>query len=364
LKIRQFKDEDWPKFCQFVSENIEGRHCIDKKFNEHWFKTLRYDGWSCMMLEALDGHLAGIMMFIIVPVWFAGQEHQMAWISTTAVDSESQVRGAGAMLYLWGYRTFPIVGGLAGNENSNPINDQLGQKVDGIYMRRYLYLHTPKVAELCLPKHQNIIKSLSFSPKILVPYILMAQPTEHIPLEYDTLWSEFREKLVLTTNRDRRYLEWRYQSPPYIQYQYLEMRADNELKGFSVIRIQETPKGQVVRVMELVAKNGWENTAWQAILAYAEAAGALFTDFQIIGTCYNQSLENAGFLESTETNDLSAIPNLLSPVAHRQWSRTCHIGGRLAKKNQSWCSPDKVYFTKGDSDRDWPTDYDLKQLEF
>jgi hypothetical protein len=359
MEIRQLTDKDWPALYHFLKDNAKG-HCSDRSFNEYWFKTSRYKGWSCMVLEGLDKKLRGIMMFIVVPVWFNGRQQNMAWISTSAVDLSAQKQGAGAMLYLWGYRTFSILGGLAGNENSTPINDILGQKSEDIYMRRYLYLHSSEVCNLCLSKNKEYIRSMALSWKKTLEGGLIARLIANIPKDYNAIWLKFRENFIFTTNRDREYLRWRYQFSPHIKYQFLEMRVDTDLKGFAVIRKQETPYGNIVRVMELISLADYENDTWEAIVSYSENINALFTDFHVIGSFYNKSLQYTGFLESTKKNGLDAFPNLFSPLSHRQWSKTCHFGGNLLKKNKSWLNVDKIYFTKGDSDRDFPTNYELR----
>jgi hypothetical protein len=38
------------------------------------------------------------------------------------------------------------------------------------------------------------------------------------------------------------------------------------------------------------------------------------------------------------------------------------MGGTVARANTDWRASDQVYFTKADSDRDWPTKYELNRL--
>jgi len=85
-------------------------------------------------------------------------------------------------------------------------------------------------------------------------------------------------------------------------------------------------------------------------------------DFLVIGSSQDGSLAEAGFQLADETSGLDCVPHLLSPVEHRPWSNTFHLGGALAQGSEAWRKPEAVYFTKGDGDRDWPTAHDLARL--
>ena len=152
-------------------------------------------------------------------------------------------------------------------------------------------------------------------------------------------------------------LRWRCQAP-YVDYRLLAIRSANRLIGLAVCRPQETPQGQVFRITDMVARPDDAAAVWEAIAA--ATSEALFTDFLVVGTTQDDALAHAGFLESS-VQGLSAIPHLLSPVEHRDWTGTFTLGGALPQSDPGWRSADAIYFTKGDGDRDWPTLYDLER---
>ena len=54
-------DSDWPSISEYIDLELPGTHLKDIPFNEHWFKTERFDGWSSSVIEKSEQTLAGIM---------------------------------------------------------------------------------------------------------------------------------------------------------------------------------------------------------------------------------------------------------------------------------------------------------------
>ena len=358
MRWRHFTDADWPQFTEFAPKYFGQSHPVDRKFNEFWFHTPRYDGWAIQIIEE-DDRIVGMQMEIVVPAKFGDREVLLAWLSNIAVTEDAQARGAGARLLLWTYKNFPLVGATSGNDLSIPILDALGLKIPGIRVRRFIYIHHIRTANLCLSSDRPVVLGASFRPAHPLKTGLVYRWADGIPEDYDELWGRFREKFYLTTERSREYMTWRYLQVLYVEYKLLEMRANGELKAFAALRFEPTPEGNACRVLDFVADDEWAAEAWCSVTEAARTEGALFSDFFVIGTAQDEHLRRAGFLPADEETGLDAVPHLLSPVERRQWTNTFHMGGSLAKADQSWRRPEAVYFTKGDGDRDWPTTYYL-----
>ena len=301
------------------------------------------------------------MMVIVVPAKFGDRIVPLAWISDTAVDDTARKRGAGAALFLWVYKTFPVVGAMSSNEESLPLNALLGLDIPGVKMRRFIYVHDRRTANLCLPAGRPAVLAAAGSPLLPPGDDLTTRWTSGLPSDYDQLWARARVRSFCTTERNREYLEWRYLRAPYAEYRLLEMRNRGTLHALAALRFQTTPEGIVCRVLDIIEDGQWATEAWAALADTARQEGALFTDFMVIGNDQDANLERVGFLPTDTETGLEAIPHLLSPLEHRRWSNTFYMGGQLAKENEAWRRPDAVYFTKGDSDRDWPTTHDLVQ---
>ncbi len=358
MKIRAITDRDWPRLQDFVRAHFGFSHIPDRRFREHWFRNpFSEETWGGRLLERDDGTLAGALMVIVLPGWFAGKETRIAYLSTGVVEEDARAKGQGAALYLWAYRSFPLVLAMAGNELSAPLNALMGQDIPGVAMRRFLRLNRPEALDLCKPDARP---DVSIEPPSALPAGLTAQCLDGIPDDYDAFWRAVRQGLHCGIDKTAEYLDWRCRAP-YTDYRIIEVRRECALIGLAVCRSQETPPGPVVRVTDMIARPEDARDVWTAV---ADATReALLADFLVVGSRYDAALREAGFECASSENGLDLVPHLLSPVEHRQWTSVFTLGGALAQADSDWRSAEAVYFTKGDGDRDWPTLYDLERLE-
>jgi hypothetical protein len=69
------------------------------------------------------------------------------------------------------------------------------------------------------------------------PAEVTAAPAAELPPEVDLLWQRCAEQIDTGTDRDRRYLQWRYLQHPRVRYTVVVARApDAALRGLAVIR--------------------------------------------------------------------------------------------------------------------------------
>jgi hypothetical protein len=364
MKMRPIREADWPAIRDFADRHFGMSHNTNAAFNEHWFRCrgiapeqeAELDGWAGLVI--VDGdRLLGIMMFIITAAQFAGASSPMAWISTGVVDDEARAVGAGAPLYLWIYKKFPIVGALSGNALSGPINSLMGHEIPGVSMCRHLAVHDERVRGILPVEFKGDLSAVFHAGEI--PAALTWNWESGLPADYNQLWEEFGRTGVFTTDRTPEHYQWRVATAPFMDYRILSIRRHKMLVGMAVVRFQETPAGVACRIIDFIAAPADAAGSFAAVAAACANAGALFSDFHVIGSIFDSALDDGGYRRPETDPALDAVPNLLSPVDHRKWTNTFNIGGQLARKNQEWRSPDGVYFTKADSDRDWPTKYEL-----
>lgn len=366
--VRPVRDADWPQLQAFARRHFGPTHLPDRRFHDHWFKTpfggdlggetTASESWGGMMLERPDGTMAGALLVIVLPFWFAGQATTGCYLSTGVVEADARDRGLGAALYLWAYRTFPVVLAMAGNAMSAPLNALMGQDLPGVAMRRFLRPNQPGFLDLCRPQDRALVTA----PPAPLPAGVSARWVADVPADYDPLWRTVRQGIVCTVDRTAAYLRWRA-GAPYVAYRILEIRRAGRLIGLAVCRVQHTPAGPVTRVTDMIAQPADAAAAWTAV-AHA-TADTLLTDFMVVGTTNDHGLRAAGFTDATgadTTSGLDRVPHLLSPVEHRQWTSTFTLGGARPQADPAWRTPAAIYFTKGDGDRDWPTGHDLALL--
>jgi len=358
MRIRKFTDADFPAFVPFSETYLGPSHLTDEGFNKHWFRKIDGSGWNALVLEDANGDLVGACMLIVVSAKIGDKQTELAWISSTAIKDALIDSGAGAKFYVNIYRRFPLVGAMSGNEYSVPINAFMGNEIPNTSMRRFMSIHNEDAFGLCRPDTRATVTLHPIQKGSRTG--LQTGLVDTIPEDYDALWSAFRETVYCCIEKDRAFLRWRYQTAPFIKYRFIEMRRDRRLVALAVLRLQETPMGNAGRILDFISDDHDEAACWSALAAEASEAGAIFSDFHIIGSRHDAALGQAGYSEAKKESGLNAIPNLLSPVDHREWTNTFHMGGKLAKADTAWRAADKVYFTKGDSDRDWPTAYDVR----
>lgn len=360
MKIRAFEDNDWDSFVEFSNEYFGQSQLTDRVFNEHWF----YDGvsknWAIQVLEDDNGCIAGIQMEIIEPIKFGDHTMSVCWMANTAVTDEAQLRGAGALLLLWAYKTFPLLAVTSSNDLSTPLQDKLGITVPELSMRRFIYILDPKTAELCSSSDRSKILDVHFQRSSVSNCTFNL--VDQIPEDYELLWKGFRNKVFCTTERDTNYMRWRYLKSPYVDYKIVEVRSQGVLKGLATVRFEKTPQGHACRVLDFVSEDEWAVETWNSLIDLAGKEESLFIDFMVIGSIQDKYLLKAGFKLVDDEAPLALVPHLLSPVEDRRWTNTFHMGGRLANLEKRWRSHKAVYFTKGDADRDWPTQYYMKNI--
>ena len=359
-----FTDADWPQFDGFAREHFGQSHNRRPEFNRHWFGPDQCGRWNVRKVMTQDtGQLTGLMMLIVADAKFGGQTAPLAWISNAAIVPEAQEAGIGAQLYFWAYKSNKLVGALSGNENSDPINDVLARDIPGTRMERYLWVHQPdRALEFCRDTDQEEVKTAlqqRFTRPLMNASDIEVRSVSQLGPEFEDLWQSFSDGLFFCVNRSRDFMRWRYESAPFVRYAYLEFRSDSRLVGLVPVREQSTPLGPVCRIMDLILAPGREQEVVGRLCNYLDAAGFIFSDFFLIGTYVTDVLLESGFSVSSRHGHVDRIPHLLSPLEHREWTNTVNFGGSLAKSDPSWRDPGVIYFTKADSDRDWPTQYDM-----
>jgi hypothetical protein len=228
--------------------------------------------------------------------------------------------------------------------------------VNGLKLRRFICVLLDDCLKITKKESQCKVKRIIYKkPENIGRYT--SKWVKHIPDEFTDIWTDFSKDFSCTVNRDVDYMKHRYITSPYCDYDILTINSPiGKLCGLAVIRLQDTSHGKCARIVDFVSISGCDIDVWRCILLSCLEKKCLFVDFFIMGTSQDKNLLESGFMLETDSNFLKGIPNLLSPIDYRSWTYTFHIGGYLLKElGTEWCDGKKVWFTKGDGDRDWPT---------
>lgn len=362
MRIRPFGDQDFPALADFEAAHAGGallsyRPLFDRVYRSPWS-----EGFGGMIAED-EGKIEAVALTICVPGMFATRSLILTWPAVILASPKGQAVGAGAQLALWHYRNRDLVPSMNGTEQGNRLKDLLAKSDPAVVMSRFVFVHDREAAAFCAPDRREPALAHRFPDPAVGRGGLSWRWSETITPELDALWAEFRETLALTSERNREVLTWRYVDFPVHSYRFIEIREDNgKLAALAVVRLHETPKGRVCRIVDFIGHPGRTSGAWSAIAEAAAGSGAVYSDFFMVGRPFADDLLIAGFLPDTPETGLAALPNLLSPIDPRHWIYSFHLGGRLAGGNDCWRDPRAVYFTKGDCDRDYPNRHALDAL--
>jgi len=162
---------------------------------------------------------------------------------------------------------------------------------------------------------------------------------------FDALWSRTRDRYQCTIERSSEYLNWRFFTHPHLRYEVHAIRKSGDLCGFVVSRKEEDQGFGIVRIIDLVASEGYETKLFREVIRRARDEKAAMIDFMHSGSCYDSALAATGFFDTAGT-DFAAFPAVFSPIS---WERTsiC-VAYDLDQPLDQW------YVTKADGDQDRP----------
>ena len=355
MEYRDMTDGDLPLFVAFAERNFVASHPIDRFFNEFWFR--RPDGsWSIQLALREDGTLAAVNMMIEAPGRIGKLQTPLKWMSTILVEKDGQAIGLGGQMLFRAHRTFPLLGCMCANCETLPINEKLGLDFPGLKMRRFVRILTAECLQIAKEEVRDQVKD-ALTPLVLPESAELARVwCDDVPADFDELWGTFSEPLACLVERNYEYMKHRYIDTPYQNYHLLVIRDSVfRLHGLSIIRFQETRYGECARIVDFIARPGSDTEVWRHTLHACLEKKCLFADFIIMGSGQDGPLSDAGFTLASDQNGLEGVPNLLSPIDYRRWSYTFHISGTLPRTLDGWRINEKVWFTKGDGDRDLPT---------
>ena len=357
MEIKALEDQDLKKFSIFCRKNLPNSFIFDKKFLKFWFKYK--NKWSIDLVK-LNKEIISINLKIKNKGLLNGKKCQIVWTSTAFTKLKNKKDANIGILLLNIHRENDIVASISPNEFSYKLNSTLGYEIKNISLNRFIYLHNLKFIEIITKNKKSL-----FTPKDIYKSHkqekILSFWTDSIPRGYNKLWKEFSSKFRLCVNKDSHYLRKRYLKSPFQKYHFLKMYDKKKLIGFSVIRYQKQKNVKIARITEFVSTKKYEKKVWREIVYQNSLNKASISDFFVVGNDQNLNLNHAGFKMMKDKNKYFHIPNLMSPLNHRQWSKSFRIGGKkISKKNIN--NFKKVWFTKGDGDRDHPTRYDVNKI--
>jgi hypothetical protein len=356
LNISYLQKSEWPKLKKFIKNYISNNIIEKKIFTKYWFLKDNKN-WQIQIAKNELNQIESINFFIKNKVKFFKKNINAVFTSLAYSKFDKRKKGTiGKILFLL-HRKHNLVFSLCGNENSLPINNLLGKKIPNLSFDRFIYVHSNKCFRIIKKKYHHKIK-LNFK-NIKNNNNIDIFETSTIPKNIDNLWKKFSLDIDICIIKNYNYLVWRYVKCPFQNYQFFIFKNNNNLLGLIVIKFQNTPYGKCARIVDIIVDKKYLESILGKMLLECSNRNVLYTDFFHVGKIYESYFIKSGFKYCTSKNYLNKIPNLLSPIDAREWTNSFHIGGILIHDKKVKLNSNRIWFTKGDGDRDWPTLNDI-----
>jgi hypothetical protein len=242
-----------------VSKEVIAWRYFDSSHNSSDIFVLRY-----------QGKLIGAIGAEPIKVKVGDNEYDGIIASDIVVHPEHMKRGIGAWMNLYLQEKFPIVIAMGSNENSDTMVRRLFKPMNCRHHFKMLF-SIKKYLEI--RQWPDVIVTLA-SILAVLPLTLLRSPfLKSLPLDYTSSWSDNTDNLPMFFNdhdcqqrnltgilRSAKYCRWRYDLNPKSQFKILEMRKDNRLIGYAVVKDS---------VAGILAKD-WQLMDWDFLPAFRD----------------------------------------------------------------------------------------------
>lgn len=282
--------------------------------------------------------IVGILGFTLNSQYsISGIEKDIKWLSMWKVTSDAK-KGTGLHLLENAESLLPTFG--IGTVGCN-------EKVLQIY--KSLGYQTGKLSHFYYPNHEynfNKPSVYSFSRSELsenreIPCDIFVKTVKEKKDILEKLDFHLSMNPDLGNFKSSEYIFNRYLENPFYKYQFrLLLNSNSDELGFLIFRVAETPKGNVLRVLELVTSKKNINLT-PALDNLLNINNCQYADF-FTHSLYGDAQDTRGFLEVKSSMNL---PNLFEPLNHLKSS----IFYALKLNHQT-----PIQISRGDCDQDRP----------
>jgi GNAT superfamily N-acetyltransferase len=363
---REFHEDDWPDLVRFYQQFYRPDYIFTSRsfFDWNFSSPLRPDRRSGQHV-AVDGtRIAGIMGALAWPLQVGGARELGEYNVNLMVDPAYRGRGLGEQLLAQvssGYR-YSVSSGYT--PRSQSLYTRLG-RIHHWRMRRLVkVLARDKVEQLM--EHARAL--VPVSDQVANAYrdrirdSASAAPLRrgrgmHRVLRFhqrwDDTWEVIRQRYGFTTWRDAEFLNWRYIDYPYPLYSCYAAGGGTTPAAMTVLRLERTPWGPVLRVVDLVCAPEAEDDTLAFVQAMASQAGAILIDVVMRGGPHDPALARAGYRE-LEGDDPGAMPLPMDFAPLRCRPRMLLLALLLGTVGyaDAELAAGECYFVKGDGDQD------------
>jgi GNAT superfamily N-acetyltransferase len=365
-ECREFEERDWPEVVRFYQRFYRPDYVFtDRRFFDWNFSSpLRPDRRSGQRIAVAGSKIAGIMGALAWPLQVGGSRQLGEYNVNLMVDPAYRGRGLGEQLLAHassGYR-YSISSGYT--PRSQSLYARLGRthhwrmrrfvkvlSLDPVDRLMQLAQSTCPVSDEAAAGYRDRIRD-SASVTMAVPRTGMFRVLR-FHTRWDDTWDVLRGRYGFTTWRDAEFLNWRYIDYPFPLYACYATGGGAKPAGMTVLRVENTPVGRVVRIVDFVCAEEAEEDVLAFIQSVAIQAGAIMIDYLVRGGPHEASFTKAGYRE-LEGNDPQATPLPMDFAPLRCRPRMLLLALLLGPAGyaDTELSAGQFYFVKGDGDQD------------
>ncbi len=302
----------------------------------------------------MDGQkIAGHYGYTPVGLWMQDAVHRAFWAGNLVVDEAYRRQGIGGQLI----RALADEGEVGLDLGASPIAEPMLVKEGWTHMgalHRWVGV-LDAVRAVPFAENPDVLKSCIVTGDFRSTPVSDIREVKEFDSDTDVFWNEYRRTIAYATDRNARYLNWRYAHHPVFSYSMCEAMADGKVQGFAVARLEKARgagEGLVVmRIVELVSFPQYEMLLLQHLIMRAHEQGAVIMDFFCSSLRFGRVFEDRGFGGDAVSG---RIARLFSPVVLSKWPISFNVIATNTAAGSELSSQEEWYATTGDGDQDRP----------
>ena len=160
-------------------------------------------------------------------------------------------------------------------------------------------------------------------------------------------------KKIITTQRTKEFLIWRFFDNPYIKYSFYGYVENNTLLSYIALREEnlEPFNYKAMRIIDLYGKQEGICKLLERSMQESVLKNHIYIDYSMFGTIYDKELVSSNYLK-LENEDCCILPQVTAPIENRPNNEYLGIISSRFQNDINILTKDNVYFTRMDSDRD------------
>lgn len=326
-----------------------------EKFFRWWLRDNPYNsGQGATAKLAIDGDtIAGHYGYIPARLWIRGAVRPVFWAGNLVVDERYRRQGIGGRLVA----ALRDAGEIGLDLGASPIAEPMLVKDGWTHMgtlHRWVGILDASRAEEIAADPSIVGACALFEVELQTGQGCEIREILRFGIEHDVFWHKRRAAIACATDREAKYLNWRYADHPVFRYKMYEIRSWDTVEGYAIMH-EEKVQGtavpmSVMRVVEFLTMPGFEGSLFLHLVHEARRHDAVLMDFFCASADFGSVFEKYGFCREPASLQ---IARLFSPVVLSKWPIsfnavfTRNTGEKLPLQEE-W------YVTTGDGDQDRP----------